>query len=159
MGEDRPGFLNALVHAGVEALGDRTGFTNALLRAVRLGLITKGWGTKKLPDECAHCGSLPAANKKLLVCGRCKVAKYCNATCQKAHWAAGHKGACKRPDPTLSEQWKEVDDLGGYESYQKSRYMQRVGVGGNGGGPILIDGHSCMVNGVVKDTRDRSGGG
>ena len=42
-------------------------------------------GKKKAADKPAN----------LLSCGRCRVAKYCSAECQKAHWKAGHKQACE----------------------------------------------------------------
>ena len=65
-------------------------------RVVVLGPGGRLAGCGPPPDLCAHCGKEPDAKKKLLTCGRCKVAKYCNAACQKAHWGAGHKGTCKK---------------------------------------------------------------
>jgi hypothetical protein len=35
---------------------------------------------------CAFCGD---ATKKLLLCGKCKVARYCGAEHQKQHWFGG----------------------------------------------------------------------
>ena len=96
VGEDRASFLKMLQTAGVEELSHRQLFTNALLKACRIGRITRGWA-KPPPDRCSHCHALPAEKKKLLVCGRCKTTKYCSANCQKAHWAAGHKADCRRP--------------------------------------------------------------
>jgi serine/threonine protein kinase len=40
---------------------------------------------------CARCGLGSAALK----CGRCKLARYCSASCQKLHWAQ-HKASCLR---------------------------------------------------------------
>jgi tetratricopeptide (TPR) repeat protein len=34
--------------------------------------------------------------KKLLVCGNCKSARYCDSQCQKSHWST-HKSICKKP--------------------------------------------------------------
>lgn len=42
--------------------------------------------------QCAHCSAAPAAG--LLVCARCGVAQYCNASCQRADWRSGHKALC-----------------------------------------------------------------
>lgn len=50
---------------------------------------------------CFYCrsrGSGDAAEKKLLQCSRCKEAKYCNVTCQKADWPM-HKQVCRAPPP------------------------------------------------------------
>ena len=44
--------------------------------------------------RCAQCGARGAAN----VCGRCKVATYCDVDCQRAAWRAGHKAACAAAD-------------------------------------------------------------
>ena len=41
--------------------------------------------------KCASCGK---GGEDLKQCTACKVAKYCNATCQKAHWPQ-HKKECK----------------------------------------------------------------
>ena len=86
VGEDRSGFLKALLTAGVSDMQERQQLCNALGRAVREGRIV--WSARdcgpKEPERCAHCGALPAANKKLLTCGKCKTAKYCNAGCQKS---------------------------------------------------------------------------
>ena len=35
-----------------------------------------------------------------LVCGRCKVARYCGRECQRAHWASGHKEKCVQDTET-----------------------------------------------------------
>ena len=50
--------------------------------------------------------------------------------------------------------WAKVDDLGGIDGYRKAEYMDKVGPGGNAGPPIYVDGHSAMINGVVKDIRE-----
>lgn len=43
---------------------------------------------------CNTCGT---ASDKLLLCGKCKTSAYCNASCQKLHWIAGHsKFCCKK---------------------------------------------------------------
>jgi hypothetical protein len=47
---------------------------------------------------CACCGGHFA---KVYRCSRCAAAGlligYCSASCQKAHWNAGHKGVCGKP--------------------------------------------------------------
>jgi hypothetical protein len=51
-------------------------------------------------DVCsfAGCGAAGPTN----TCARCADAVYCSATCQRAHWAAGHKGECRTPQPLVS---------------------------------------------------------
>lgn len=41
--------------------------------------------------QCGACGTFMAAK----TCSRCKVQRYCNASCQQQHWQA-HKTSCKR---------------------------------------------------------------
>ena len=53
-------------------------------------------------SACDACGKRPTggpeeAPPRLKRCGRCKAAYYCNATCAKAAWRAGHKRACREP--------------------------------------------------------------
>ena len=49
-------------------------------------------------SSCSFCrrGGATAAFKK---CGRCSVALYCDAACQRKHWKAGHKTACRPAAP------------------------------------------------------------
>ena len=154
IGEDRTQFMKLLEDNGVATLAERQLFTNSLAKAVRLGRITRGWAkAPEPPNACSLCGKPPAKDKKLLVCGRCKEVKYCNSGCQKAHWAAGHKAVCAKPKPSIVEEWAKVDEEGGINGYRKARYMEKVGAGGSAGSPVYVDGHSAMVNGVVKDIR------
>jgi hypothetical protein len=45
--------------------------------------------------RCDSCkGAVPYANIKNK-CSRCKRVYYCNETCQRAHWKAGHKQMCR----------------------------------------------------------------
>eukprot|EP00923_Selenidium_pygospionis_P049566 GHVN01085361.1.p2 GENE.GHVN01085361.1~~GHVN01085361.1.p2 ORF type:complete len:106 (-),score=10.86 GHVN01085361.1:396-713(-) len=41
---------------------------------------------------CTHCKK---SRLKMLQCSRCKSAQYCDAKCQKTHWAQ-HKKECKK---------------------------------------------------------------
>ena len=41
-----------------------------------------------------ECGKAPAFGTVLQVCGRCKMASYCNVDCQRGHWRR-HKPDCK----------------------------------------------------------------
>ncbi|KAI9003818.1 hypothetical protein DFJ74DRAFT_774522 [Hyaloraphidium curvatum] len=50
--------------------------------------------SSKPPDICDHCRRVPGPGAHLLRCGRCKVARYCAAGCQRAAWEAGHRGRC-----------------------------------------------------------------
>ena len=43
--------------------------------------------------NCAACGK--GDDDGLKACTSCKLVKYCNATCQRAHWKA-HKKGCKK---------------------------------------------------------------
>ena len=45
--------------------------------------------------ECAFCGTL-AEDQPLHFCSGCRQRKYCNQTCQRAAWRAGHKDECTR---------------------------------------------------------------
>ena len=45
--------------------------------------------------RCGKCQNEKAPS----ICGRCKAINYCDAVCQKAHWAA-HKTFCKKPEIT-----------------------------------------------------------
>ncbi len=50
------------------------------------------------PRACENCGTTDAP--KLMLCGRCRNARFCGAECQRAAWPA-HKAACKA---TVSQQ-------------------------------------------------------
>jgi hypothetical protein len=43
---------------------------------------------------CANCNK---GAEKLLLCGKCKLVKYCSRDCQVAHFKSGHKKVCKAP--------------------------------------------------------------
>ena len=45
---------------------------------------------------CSACGKVPAGTDKLLTCGACKQARYCDRACQLKHWHAGHKRECRQ---------------------------------------------------------------
>lgn len=51
--------------------------------------------SKSEATRCMACGSLSAAEVKLLTCSRCRGAFYCNKDCQKKHWAT-HKPTCSQ---------------------------------------------------------------
>ncbi|KAF5340216.1 hypothetical protein D9611_007973 [Ephemerocybe angulata] len=59
--------------------------------------------------RCSHCGNPSASLKK---CSGCEKARYCDGTCQKAHWAE-HKKRCGRepPKPTVSEDKSQINNL------------------------------------------------
>ena len=44
------------------------------------------------PLQCLYCHTA----KPAVACARCKVAPYCDKTCQTADWRAGHKRSCAR---------------------------------------------------------------
>ena len=41
---------------------------------------------------CSHCSK---ASEKLMLCGKCKLVKYCSRECQVSDYKAGHKSICK----------------------------------------------------------------
>jgi hypothetical protein len=45
--------------------------------------------------RCASCGG---ALERLRMCPVCRVAAYCDARCQKAHWDAGHRRLCSKKE-------------------------------------------------------------
>ena len=44
-------------------------------------------------DKCTYCGW--ASPIKLKLCSKCKVARYCNTSCQRAHWST-HRMTCRQ---------------------------------------------------------------
>ncbi|KAL1743528.1 ankyrin repeat-containing domain protein [Schizophyllum fasciatum] len=52
--------------------------------------------TRPMEDtkRCDACGAMARDSETLKMCGKCRTARYCNAACQKAHWAS-HKKACR----------------------------------------------------------------
>ncbi|RNF16133.1 MYND zinc finger (ZnF) domain-like protein [Trypanosoma conorhini] len=58
--------------------------------------------TRSSHRQCAHCEKRAAAASDgggdggaLLRCGSCKAVYYCDAACQRAHWAAAHRVPCR----------------------------------------------------------------
>ena len=51
-------------------------------------------GLEKSRKSCSECGNLPLDGRTLMLCGRCKLTRYCDISCQRAHWAS-HKQQCK----------------------------------------------------------------
>lgn len=49
-------------------------------------------------EGCFFCGGDPPGST-LAICGGCRVARYCGADCQRAHWRNGHKKQCKSLPP------------------------------------------------------------
>ena len=45
------------------------------------------------------CLACEASSSNLLRCSRCRVVHFCNATCQRRAWAAGHKDVCGKTPP------------------------------------------------------------
>jgi len=48
-----------------------------------------------IKHHCAACGDSDVGGGRLKACTACNLVKYCNRTCQVAHWPA-HKKACKK---------------------------------------------------------------
>ena len=51
---------------------------------------------------CAECG-VAGAGVRLKACKACMHARYCNAECQRKHWAT-HKTACKQRAAELRDE-------------------------------------------------------
>jgi hypothetical protein len=51
---------------------------------------------------CSYCNTTENSHKKLLRCTQCKVALYCNTTCQKNHWKE-HKTVCAQQKKEKTE--------------------------------------------------------
>ena len=47
-------------------------------------------------SRCLCCNKIETANHRLLQCGRCKKAKFCNKECQRLAWKK-HKLECREP--------------------------------------------------------------
>ncbi|EGP84919.1 uncharacterized protein MYCGRDRAFT_94999 [Zymoseptoria tritici IPO323] len=60
-------------------------------------------GEKK--TNCTFCGARSTEYRKLLTCGRCKGALYCDKVCQTLHFKKGHKAECT----AKAKEGKEAD--------------------------------------------------
>ena len=49
-------------------------------------------GVYNLTRTCAFCATVSL--KKLRKCSGCRCVRYCNESCAKSHWRAGHKSEC-----------------------------------------------------------------
>lgn len=52
--------------------------------------------TASASKKCGNCLKPKEDNTTLMVCSRCRMAKYCSKECQKGHWSQ-HKKACSKP--------------------------------------------------------------
>ena len=77
--------------------------TSTMYRPFQTSMLSK----KNLPKFAMPCDYCRVISTKLKKCGRCKMAYYCNAECQKAHWVA-HKTCCpcSEADPDLDARIK-----------------------------------------------------
>ena len=48
-------------------------------------------------DDCCYKEKEELGVDHLEACGKCKRAFYCSRECQRKHWKAGHKTACRAP--------------------------------------------------------------
>ena len=68
-----------------------TGYAYFFLdRAARDDLVRRLGGGEERSHACGACAAQPAS---LRVCGKCRVVRYCNADCQRAHWGK-HRVLC-----------------------------------------------------------------
>jgi hypothetical protein len=59
----------------------------------------------KMQMTCDHCKKWGQTSR----CGRCRIAHYCSATCQKAAWLA-HKGFCHKPSEASALEQQAMRD-------------------------------------------------
>jgi hypothetical protein len=81
--------VNENVRRSLHLLNQQDGVTNA--REVLDAL-----GVTQMPSmvsfrQCAQCNR---SGRGLLLCDGCKQVVYCNAGCQRSHWAVGHHAKC-----------------------------------------------------------------
>lgn len=63
-------------------------------------------------DRCDRCFK-EFSRTGLKRCGRCKVARYCSAACQKLAWSFGHNAVCEKTEvvkPRIRDEEDEEDD-------------------------------------------------
>jgi TPR repeat protein len=70
-------------------------------RSAQVNYLLSSAMNQKINACCAECGV--AGGVSLKVCKSCMDAKYCNAECQKKHWAT-HKADCKRRTSELRDE-------------------------------------------------------
>lgn len=65
-----------------------------IVPAQRLGgSLTPPVTTSTTPhNACAYCQK---KGEKLMMCGKCKIVRYCSRDCQVSHFKKGHKNDCK----------------------------------------------------------------
>jgi hypothetical protein len=56
---------------------------------VNLGPVTR-------IQRCSGCDKQHVNSQKLKRCGWCRLAVYCDKSCQKKHWNEGHRSQCKK---------------------------------------------------------------
>ncbi|KAL7545591.1 hypothetical protein ACHAWF_008943 [Thalassiosira exigua] len=69
------------------------------LRCLSLGVTPLPEGDPRVGGACCDECGIPEEETdggKLLQCKACKMAAYCSASCQKAHWKASHKLTCSK---------------------------------------------------------------
>lgn len=65
---------------------------------LKVSLVKPNTETERteVPDLCDYCWKPETSERKLKKCGRCVVARYCSADCQKKDWNSGlHKKRCR----------------------------------------------------------------
>ncbi|KEG06042.1 MYND zinc finger (ZnF) domain-like protein [Trypanosoma grayi] len=84
--------------------------------------------------QCAHCEKRCSDKSNnggsLLRCGSCKAVYYCDATCQRAHWASAHRTPCKCYKQLVDDIQAEYEALnkkqgGGGGSSRKKKQQQQ----------------------------------
>jgi TPR repeat protein len=71
--------------------------------------LTAGPGLCNPDVSCGACG---AALTHPLRCAGCQSVSYCNSSCQRAHWKAAHKKACKAAAATLVDGFRKEASTG-----------------------------------------------
>ena len=62
-------------------------------------------------SSCDACGASPFKRRPFKRCSQCNMAYYCDSSCQKLAWKAGHKQACRKPGQVEVGDWMRIDGL------------------------------------------------
>ncbi|KAI0049594.1 hypothetical protein FA95DRAFT_1488915 [Auriscalpium vulgare] len=75
--------VDGLMSAGAEGIA-----------AIRAGLEAKKQQSRAAKHRCDYCGKEDDDKKPLQACTGCRTVRYCNKTCQTAHYRVAHKRDC-----------------------------------------------------------------
>ncbi|KZV90891.1 hypothetical protein EXIGLDRAFT_740660 [Exidia glandulosa HHB12029] len=130
---ENEGLLPQLVDAGVLTIAQCPQLQNGPVVEVMLNDL-------EISHTCLHCardGALSAVETRELpgqprlpACSKCKVARYCNAECQKADWAK-HKKDCSvwKSNPSEAARLMENEHRAGMMDFMSNLGVRTVSLG------------------------------